>query len=840
MRSVRSIFISILVGLVMVCTGFSWAGDPCYAPPNADGSADLPPVFCTYTPDEIQGVLDFQASPTMDSFFDIVYTMGGNFGPEGQIQQYHAVLHLALTGTGTLEGYARTVDIPIDVETHSAARGTGEVQDFDTEMVSLSGQLPPGDPDFDLLRVTAGSAFGMPSPGHTTLTQIGGPGGDWAVDSFFDIAYRIDLAGHPGGPLDGLSGTAEGTVRLSVGNPPPPPSSPVDYFGLAHTALGGATLTPGEAGLTVCCMGPSGEGGAEIDLGAAQGFQFDVEPVDWQPGARILLDATRSQDDGVLGMYFEGDVDTVRFGITNIPDTFDATIRVTLSLGNSVVATEETVKVHGDPHVLELGTVFAPPHEIGAMRILIGEEGVKPGSVTKSGPGKMNKAELIEAIAKISLRGGGPVSMSLSSGAPVLADTLSVTFSGDEDLSTSLGKVIARGSDPGHLLGLYITDQTGIWFGHAHRSLTETGDRSIVGGARLSGERRTIGAGQVTEIIKIAPPSGGGGGVAIAVGDVNPDAVGFEAYVHTHPSGAWPAGESLECALKGAGSGQNGECDFRLAFRSTDTGAVQFTLEPEDVTCLPDSIRVDVLRNGRSVATQTLENSGTGTVLIAEGDFGDVDGEPMMLRVITEEGIKASPPSKGKLAGGVIPGAGIISASYAATGRAPSVNIALPGLPPVLGDEVKVWLDPMLPRGTRIREVQFYVTGQETHWTEVVWETPIVPYPDFPTTQQGGIFETGENVCLESPAEGLSYQWFKDGEALTDTFGRWLCLENLQPSDSGVYRVVVEDGAKTLVEYYFYITVSSTVPAAGAFGLAMLAALAGVGGIAVLRRRRHA
>ena len=69
-------------------------------------------------------------------------------------------------------------------------------------LTHLQGQIPPGDPDFDLLRITAGSGFGYPSPGHTTLTLA--PGG-WAVDSFFDISYRIDYIGHPGGPFGGSS-----------------------------------------------------------------------------------------------------------------------------------------------------------------------------------------------------------------------------------------------------------------------------------------------------------------------------------------------------------------------------------------------------------------------------------------------------------------------------------------------------------------------------------------------------------------------------------------------------------------------------------------------------------
>src|SRR5207248_11775251 len=86
------------------------------------------------------------------------------------------------------------------------------VQSFDTDMQGIQGQLPAGDPDFDLLRITAGSGFGLPSPGHTTLTRQ--PSGNWAVDSFFDITYRIDFVGHTGGHVGGMSGSTTGTSRM--------------------------------------------------------------------------------------------------------------------------------------------------------------------------------------------------------------------------------------------------------------------------------------------------------------------------------------------------------------------------------------------------------------------------------------------------------------------------------------------------------------------------------------------------------------------------------------------------------------------------------------------------
>ena len=113
----------------------------------------------------------------------------------------------------TLSGSGRVLNLPTNGRITTSPRTPGgPVQSFDTEMLQLQGQLPLGDPDFDLLRITAGSNFGLPSPGHTTLTNL--PDGNWAIDSFFDITYRIDFVGAPGGSLAGQSGSVVGTVRL--------------------------------------------------------------------------------------------------------------------------------------------------------------------------------------------------------------------------------------------------------------------------------------------------------------------------------------------------------------------------------------------------------------------------------------------------------------------------------------------------------------------------------------------------------------------------------------------------------------------------------------------------
>jgi hypothetical protein len=134
----------------------------------------------------------------------------------GEALQYSSTLKFWLHGTGTLAGFDRIVIISnvLNVVSNQARLPGSPVQSFDANLLQMQGQLPPGDPDFDLLRVTAGTDFGLPSPGHTTLTQQ--PGGNWAVDSFFDITYSIDFVGAPGGHVAGMSGSTTATIRMNL------------------------------------------------------------------------------------------------------------------------------------------------------------------------------------------------------------------------------------------------------------------------------------------------------------------------------------------------------------------------------------------------------------------------------------------------------------------------------------------------------------------------------------------------------------------------------------------------------------------------------------------------
>lgn len=197
------------------------AAAACSVPDNGGGTVDLPPACVDGWEgpmtilDGLPGGTTIAVNAALKDFSAATEGAGGSLG--GQVQDFNANLHMALTGTGSLAGFNRLIVLPCTVQTHSAPRTPGDaVQSFDTVLFTMQGQVA-GDPDFDLLRVTAGDGFGLPSPGHTTLTREGGPGAPFAVDSFFDITYRIDFIGAPGSALAGMSGSTTGTELFTMG-----------------------------------------------------------------------------------------------------------------------------------------------------------------------------------------------------------------------------------------------------------------------------------------------------------------------------------------------------------------------------------------------------------------------------------------------------------------------------------------------------------------------------------------------------------------------------------------------------------------------------------------------
>ncbi|MCH7883884.1 MAG: hypothetical protein IIC01_01415, partial [Planctomycetes bacterium] len=208
-------------------------GNPCVVPDNG-GTVELPPQGCEYlSPEEVHEILGGLPAGTTIEFAAIhkdficgERNLGGDCPPPGICEDlaagvdcFESVVEFNLVGTGDLDNLIkRTLSIPVLCEVHTGPRVPGDtVQSFDTEMVQLQGELF-GDPDFCTLKIVAGSAFGLPSPGHTTLTQL--PSGDWNVDSFFDMTYRIDFEGCDGTKLEGMSGSTTGRIRMQTGNHP--------------------------------------------------------------------------------------------------------------------------------------------------------------------------------------------------------------------------------------------------------------------------------------------------------------------------------------------------------------------------------------------------------------------------------------------------------------------------------------------------------------------------------------------------------------------------------------------------------------------------------------------
>ncbi len=202
--------------------GFDEGPGPCIEPNNGTGVPSLP-GSCTYTfPNgPISATAGLPEGSTLefllsfDSFFDISYEEGGNLG--GEIIRFKATAHIAVEGTGALAGFVRNMSAVANFEIHRAAHPPEPGHVIETELVSMDLAVAT-DPDFDWLGIAAGSAYDLPSPGITKISER--DDGNFNVDSFFDIFYEISFVGAPGSALEGMSGpTTGGPARLQQGGP---------------------------------------------------------------------------------------------------------------------------------------------------------------------------------------------------------------------------------------------------------------------------------------------------------------------------------------------------------------------------------------------------------------------------------------------------------------------------------------------------------------------------------------------------------------------------------------------------------------------------------------------
>jgi hypothetical protein len=235
----------------------------CLAPDNGGGTATHP-AQCPFDNNDLMFITNglpplstIECANIIHSISGVVESPGGGMG--GTQSQFTAQLQLRMQGTGVLSFYNRALTIPLPFNMVDAGPRLPftSPQSFPADWRGMQGQLPIGDPDFDLLRITAGSSFGMPSPGQTNFTQTGG---NWNVESFFDITYRIDFVGAPGGPFVGMSGSSVGIARIRQGTPFTPPPAPwIDlYEPPAFTTSLDLSFVITGGGATSCCVGITG------------------------------------------------------------------------------------------------------------------------------------------------------------------------------------------------------------------------------------------------------------------------------------------------------------------------------------------------------------------------------------------------------------------------------------------------------------------------------------------------------------------------------------------------------------------------------------------------------
>jgi hypothetical protein len=193
---------------------------PCELPDNGAGTVTMPPDcldgyvgYLEIVDGLVAATIDIDA--TLFDFQNVLEIIGGSLG--GTQSAFDATLRLEMSGTGALNGFTRTIHMPVSGVADWGPRVLGDaVQGFAGELVSLEGEII-FDPDFDELRFRTGSDLGLPASGTTLLTRLGGVGSVFQVDSFFDISYEIEFVGAAGSIIEDMNGTTtgrDGTLEL--------------------------------------------------------------------------------------------------------------------------------------------------------------------------------------------------------------------------------------------------------------------------------------------------------------------------------------------------------------------------------------------------------------------------------------------------------------------------------------------------------------------------------------------------------------------------------------------------------------------------------------------------
>ena len=359
--------------------------DACVVTDNGLGTADWPPPTPQAHRSRTEGVIALEGPiPTHGMVADmnwftvpgsVVVAPGGSLG--GEVVQTQKTLTLEIRGEGTLGLYSKAITVPVNASFDVApAMYLNPHQGRASELQTLFGQIS-GDPDFALLRVISGTSFGLPSYGHTSLTHD--VGGEWRVDSFFDITYRVDFVGEITGPLAGLSGSFVGTIRCQMGemregNCPAPDNGfgTIDFPPMCAPGYQSVRQAPGciagmpvnspllidveMAPLSIVASGPGGSLGGEAQAWNAN-WRFHVVGTGAYAGYERYLNAvgpaethTAPHAVGVTPQHFETLVHQAQGQVIGDPD-FDL-LRISAGNGFGLPSPGHTTLVQSGPQWL--------------------------------------------------------------------------------------------------------------------------------------------------------------------------------------------------------------------------------------------------------------------------------------------------------------------------------------------------------------------------------------------------------------------------------------------------------------------------------------------------------